>query len=88
MHATISVEQLSNLRNEFKTYLREANPHWSEATVSTVGSDAFFALNNSVGVDFWAILVSEESLLAARDKVRDYLVGTKGSDRSNERADG
>jgi hypothetical protein len=88
MYATISVEQLSNLRNEFKTYLRETNPHWSEATVSTIGSDAFFALNVSVGADFWASLVSEESLLAARDKIRDYLAGIKGSDRSNERADG
>lgn len=88
MTDSISVEQLNSLRNEFKTYLRENHPDWSESTVSTIGSDAFFALNNNVGIDFWASLVSEESLLIARDKIRDYLAGTKGSGRSDERADG
>ena len=41
-----------------------------------------------MGVDLWASLVSEESLLIARDKIRDYLASTKGSGRLNERADG
>lgn len=85
---TISVAQLNSLRSEFKMYLRENHPEWSDSTVSTIGSDAFFALNNNVGIDFWASLVSEETLLTARDKIRDYLVSTKGSERSDERADG
>ena len=88
MNANISVVQLNSLRSEFKTYLRDTHPDWNDSTVSTLGSDAFFALNNNVGVDFWASLVSEESLLAARDKIRDYLASAKGSGRSDERADG
>lgn len=66
--------------------MRETNPHWKDTTISTFWSDAFFALNNNVGVDFWASLINEESMLAARDKIRDYLASTKGSDRSDERA--
>jgi len=85
MNTTIGVEQLNNLRNEFKAYLREVNPQWNDTTISTINSDAFFALNNNVGVDFWASLINEESLLAIRDKIRDYLAGTKGS---NERVSG
>ena len=88
MDATIGVEQLNNLKGEFKTYLREMNPQWSESTVSTVGSDAFFALNNNVGADFWASLISEEAMLSARDKISDYLASAKGADNSDERANG
>ena len=88
MNAAIGVEQLNNLKDEFKTYLRETNPQWAERTISTIGSDAFFALNNNVGVDFWSSLVSEEALLVARDKIRDFLAGTKGAGNADERANG
>lgn len=88
MSATIGAERLSILRNEFRAYLRETNPDWDDATISSAGSDAFFALNNSVGADFWASLADEEALLSTRDKIRDYLAGTKGLDRSDELADG
>ena len=85
MNTTIGIEQLNNVRNEFKAYLREMNPHWSDASVSTASSDAFFALNNNIGVDLWTSMISEESLLTARDLIRDYLA-EKGSDRSDEYA--
>lgn len=88
MSASISVVQLNNLRNEFKTYLRNTHPEWIDSTVSTIGSDAFFALNNNVGVDFWSSLIDEEALLAARDKIRDYLESAKSSGRADDRADG
>lgn len=88
MNAAIGVEQLNKLKVEFKAYLREANPHLKDATVSTIGSDAFFALNNNVGMDFWASLVSEEALLVVRDKIRDYLAGAKGTENADERANG
>jgi len=88
MNANISVVQLNSLRSEFKAYLRAIHTEWNDSTVSTIGSDAFFALNNNVGIDFWASLVNEESLLTARDKIRDYLESTKGSGRADERADG
>jgi len=88
MNKSISVEQLSLLRKEFKAYLRGNNPSWRDSTVSTIGSDAFFALNNNVGIDFWASLVSEEMLMIARDKIRDYLASARGSSKSAERAAG
>lgn len=87
MNANISVVQLNNLRSEYKAFLRATHSDWSESTISTIGSDSFFALNNNVGVDFWASLVSEESLLTARDKIRDYLATTKASGNAEERAD-
>lgn len=88
MNATISIQQLQQLRNEFRAYLHAQHRDWSDSTVSTIGSDAFFGLNNNVGIDFWASLISEESMMVARDKIRDYLVSTNGSTRSGERADG
>ena len=88
MNANIPVVQLNNLRSEFKAHLRSTHPEWNDNTVSTIGSDAFFALNNNVGVDFWASLVDEESLITARDKIRDYLENEKGSSRADERATG
>jgi len=72
MSASISVIQLNNLRNEFKSHLRDTHPEWTDSTLSTIGSDAFFALNNNVGVDFWSSLIDEESLISARNKIRDY----------------
>jgi hypothetical protein len=51
-------------------------------------SDAFYAFNNPVGVDFWASLVSEESMLITRDKIRDFIESTKGPEHSKERANG
>lgn len=88
MSVTISAERLNSLRKEFRAYLRETNPQWNDVTVSNVGTDAFFAMSNSVGVDFWASLVNEEALLVARDKIRDYLASANGSDDSDRRADG
>jgi len=87
MNASIGVGQFNKLKNEFKIYLRESNPNWSESFVSTICSDAFFALNNNVGVDFWASLVSEETLLLARDKIRDFLSSAKDADNLSEQAD-
>ena len=88
MNATIGIQQLNSLRNEFRAYLREANPDWSDTTVSAFFSSAFFVLKNNVGIDFWASLIDEESMLAARDKIRDYLASTKGSGRPDEQANG
>ena len=55
MNDNVSAEQVKILRGEFETYLRKRNPHWSNFTVIIVNSDAFFALNNPVDVDFWSV---------------------------------
>mgnify|MGYP000929008409 CR=1 FL=1 len=88
MSDTIAKPQFDKLREEFKSYLREKNRDWSDNTVSTAWSDAFYALNNNVGVDFWAALTSEERVLQVRDRIRDYLTATKASGNPETRADG
>ena len=88
MNSNYSKKQLKDLRNEFETYLRDNHPQWSDITVSTHASDAFFALNNNVGVDFWASLVSEESMLNAGDKIEKFLKNTNRSGDPKTRAKG
>ena len=88
MNANISVLQLNKLKSEFKAHLHDGHPEWTDNTISMIGLDAFFALNNSVGIDFWANLVSDELLLSARDRIFEYLESTQTSGNSNERANG
>ena len=88
MNSNYSKKQLKDLRNEFETYLRDNHPQWSDITVSTHASDAFFALNNNVGVDFWTSLVSEESMLDAGDKIEKFLKNTNRSGDPKIRARG
>lgn len=86
----IEVEELRKLKREFKNYLsdlRKENRDWNDSTVSTYASDAFFALNNNVGVDFWASLTSENALVAVRDKIRDFLKNSNEAANAEERAD-
>ncbi len=85
MNDTISIRQFNSLRSEFKTYLRESNPGYAESSILTLLSDAFFALNNNVGVDFWASLVNEESIYRTRDRIRDYFI-EKRYDNPDQRA--
>ncbi|AZK45397.1 AAA family ATPase [Paenibacillus lentus] len=87
MSATITIQQYHNLRNEFRKYLQGIHPEWNESTLSTRMSDAFFALNNDIGVDFWAGLASEESMLEVRDHIHDYFAYQKKYDSPDARAD-
>ena len=88
MNDNVSAEQVKILRGEFETYLRKRNPHWSNFTVIIVNSDAFFALNNPVDVDFWSIFTSEESLIAGRDSIEKYLLSTNRPGSPHDRANG
>ena len=88
MSSNYSKKQLKDLRNQFEAYLRKNNSQWSDITVSTHASDAFFALNNNVGVDFWTSLVSEESMLDAGDKIEKFLKNTNRSGDPKIRARG
>ncbi len=87
MNATISLQELNTLRYQFREFLRVQHPEWVDSTVSMYYSDAFFGLNNNIGVDFWSSLISDESLLVARDKIKDHFEA-KGYDGSDSRADG
>jgi len=88
MNGNISGKQLKDLRDEFAAYLIENNPNWSDSTVNTVYSDAFFALNNPVGINFWSIFASEESLIVARDKIEIFLTSKNRSGDPHLRANG
>lgn len=85
MSSVITKQQVDDLRNEFKNYLEENNPGWSQSTVNTKNSDAFFVFNNDVGINFWSSFIDEESLLIARDSIRDFLQ-TKHDPKAQERA--
>lgn len=87
MNANVSIQQLKNLRKEFWDYLRTLHPEWNENTISTRISDAFFAFNNNIGVDFWASLVSEESMIEAREKIRNHFAYEKKYENPEGRAD-
>jgi len=80
-------EELRNLKGEFGTYLRAKNPDWEDKTISTYVSDAFFALNNDVGLDFWASLTKKELPTEVRDRIRDYLRDSNAAEDAEERAD-
>ena len=47
MDTTISIQEIEKLRREFRAFLREAHPEWSENTLSMHSSDSFYAFNNN-----------------------------------------
>lgn len=88
MNSTISIQKIENLRREFKDYLIGKHPHWSESTISMHYSDAFYAFNNNVGIEFWSCFTNDTTMLEARNRIYDFLLKEKGSNRADERADG
>jgi len=68
IHATVT-----KIRNAYKDYLRAQHPDWSESTVKTHASDAFYLWNNTVAVSFWKCLESDESMAKAKDELYAYL---------------
>lgn len=87
MKSIISIQQIQSLKNEFREYLKKRQPDWTDSTVSTRMSDAFYALNNNVGIDFWTGLTSESLLKEVRDKIRDYFAYEKKYENPESRAD-
>lgn len=83
----ISKKQVEELRSEFKAYINENRPDWSKSTREMHYSDAFYAFNNKIGLEFWSCFTSEEKMLEAHDRIYSYLADEKQSDRAKERAD-
>jgi len=69
----MSTEYLCSLKVEFRNYLKQQYPEFSESTVDMHTSDAYFLNNNATGISIAEALVNEESLFIAREKIRDYL---------------
>lgn len=74
MNTKISGQELQTLRDEFRLYLHEKHPEWQNSTVNTHYSDAFYGLNNNIGIDFWWSFIDAETILVARDKIQEYLL--------------
>jgi hypothetical protein len=86
MDEIIPIQQIEKLRREFRDYLKDTHPDWSENTVSLHTSDSFYAFNNNIGLDFWSCFINDATLLEARDRISDFLSTEKQSDRADERA--
>ena len=78
-------DKIREIREEYKVYLIKKHPDWSESTLSTHLSDAYFIWNNTVIPGFWKVFVSDESMNAAKESIRDFLKNDTKSDRYEER---
>lgn len=81
IHSTVS-----RIRNEFKVYLKETHPQWSDSSVNTHASDAFYIWNNTITVSFWKCLKDEASMAFAKEEILKYLKEQVKSNRAEERA--
>ncbi len=88
MTATVSIHEVNQIREEFKQFLKDSHVDWKDATILMHYSDAFYTFNNDIGGNFWSFVASEEALLAAKEKLREYLETHKQSERAAERAAG
>ena len=78
-------DKIREIRAEYKEYLIERHPDWSESTVSTHVSDACYIWNNTVIPGFWKVFVSDESMETARESIKDFLKNETKSDKYEER---
>ena len=81
-------DKLREIRKEYKSYLTEKYPEWTESTVNTHVSDACFIWNNTVIPGFWKVFVSDESMRAAKESIKDYLKNETKTDKYEERTNG
>ena len=68
--------------------MAKKHPEWTEVTVSTRVSDAFYIWNNTVMPGFWKVFVSDESMEIAKENIRKFLKNEVKSDRFDERTRG
>ncbi|MBR3849235.1 MAG: AAA family ATPase [Oscillospiraceae bacterium] len=83
IHSTIT-----RIKGEFKIYLKETHPNWSDSTVSTHASDAFYIWNNTITVSFWKCLQDETSMEFAKEEILRYLTEEVKSVNAKQRASG
>ena len=76
---------VSRVRKEYKEYLCEKHPDWSESTVRTRVSDSFYLYQNTIALSFWKCFADDASMAAAKEGIRNYLVHEIMSDRADER---
>ena len=79
-------DKIREVRQEYKEYLTQKHPEWTESTVNTRVSDASFIWNNTVIPGFWKVFVDDESMEAAHLAIVDYLKNDTKSEKYEERA--
>ena len=81
-------DKIKEVREEFKSYLTKNHPEWSESTISTRVSDAFFIWNNTVMPGFWKVFVSDESMNEAKENISEFLKNDTKAPNYMERTKG
>ena len=76
---------VSRVRKEYKEYLREKHPDWSESSLRTHVSDAFYLYQNTIALSFWKCFANDTSMAAAKEDILNYLTHEVMSDRAEER---
>lgn len=69
MDNPITVRQV---RQKYEAYLKKIHPDWSLATRKTTLSRAFYLYSHAIVPSFWAVLESSESLLQAKERLRQH----------------
>lgn len=77
---------VSEVRKEYKNYLQEKYPEWTENTVKTHVSDAFYIWNNTILPSFWKTLIDNNSMEIGGQAIYDYLKNDLLSDTAEVRA--
>ena len=78
---------VTRAKREYKDYLRQMHPDWTDSTVNTRVSDAFYLYQNTISLSFWKSFADDTSMAAAYQDLLDYLTDEVMSDRAKERAD-
>ena len=76
---------VSEIRKEYKEYLRNLNPDWADSTVKTHVSDAFYIWNNTLLPSFWKTLIDDESMEIGKQAIYSYLKNDRLSDTADAR---
>jgi len=79
---------IAKVKSEYKEYLRSNHPDWSDSTLRTHISDAFYLYQNTIALSFWKCFADDTSMAAAKEDIRNYLLQEIMSDRADERTTG
>lgn len=76
---------IAKVKKEYREYLRNKHPDWSTSTLSTHISDAFYLYQNTIALSFWKCFADNDSMAAAKEDIRNYLLHEVMSDRADQR---
>lgn len=76
---------IARVKKEYREYLRNNHPDWSDSTLRTHISDAFYLYQNTIALSFWKCFADDASMAAAKEDILAYLKNEVMSDRAEER---